>query len=52
MTNFIEQHKPLQKHPSFLQDILSISPHVFPQFTASTPQLVIVNQPLKEIQNE
>ena len=51
MANFIEQPTPLQKQASFLQDVLSISPPGFPQFTTSTPQLVIFNQPLKEIQN-
>ena len=46
MANFTEQPAPLQKQASFLQDVLSISPPGFPQFTASTPQLVISNQPL------
>ena len=51
MANFTEQPAPLQKQASFLQDVLSISPPGFPQFTTLTPQLVIFNQPLKEIQN-
>ena len=46
MANFTEQPAPLQKQASFLQDVLSISPPGFPQFAASTPQLVISNQPL------
>ena len=42
----------LEKQASFLQDILDISQPDFPQFTASTPQVVIFNQTFKEIQNE
>ena len=41
----------LEKQASFLQDILDISQPDFPQFTASTPQVVIFNQTLKGIQN-
>ena len=47
-----KQHVSLEKQASFLQDILDISPLDFPQFTASTPQVVIFNQTFKEIQNE
>ena len=42
----------MQKQASFLQDVLSILPPGFPQFAAATPQVVIFNQPLKDIQNE
>ena len=48
MTNFTDRLAPLQNQATFLQDV----PPGFPQFTASTPQLVIFNHPLKEIQNE
>ena len=48
MTSFTDRPAPLQNQATFLQDV----PPGFPQFTASTPQLVIFNHPLKEIQNE